>query len=441
VIEALQEVKMIERNRNESGQAIVMLVVALVVLLGFLALAIDGGMAYSDRRHAQNAADASALAGGGSAALSLENSYYYYNGYNNGGWSCSHSKVLEAEEAAREAAIARASSNSFGIDDDIADLHGVTTNCENFYNGAWNERYIEVTTYISNTTETHFAQLIYNGDVRNNVLATSRIYPRTPTAFGNAIVALNPNCGANDGIKFAGNEGTWVYGGGIFSNGCLQCSGSAGGAFAEPPHNIHYVSTVHGCTEGTNISPAPSQASMSLPPAATYIPEPTLADCDGLGAVKHTGTYLVTNGQAEVLEPNKLHCFMGSPVALRVNGGELTGVGVTLYVPNTTSSIEVTGGTVHLYAPQLSPDPAPAIPRVLIYSNGDVSLSGNGDSVYEGTIYAPLGDIYVSGNSATQAFNSQLVGLNVTIAGTARVEVYFNNNQNYSRPSLLELFK
>ncbi len=49
---------------SEKGQAIVFLVLGLVVFLGFVALAIDGGMALADRRHSQNSADASSLSPG-----------------------------------------------------------------------------------------------------------------------------------------------------------------------------------------------------------------------------------------------------------------------------------------------------------------------------------------------------------------------------------------
>ncbi len=62
-------------HKSESGQAIVYLVIGLVVFLGFVALAIDGGMALADRRHEQNAADAASLAGGGKVALDLEAAY------------------------------------------------------------------------------------------------------------------------------------------------------------------------------------------------------------------------------------------------------------------------------------------------------------------------------------------------------------------------------
>ena len=50
-------------NRRECGQTLLLFVLALGVLIGFVALAIDVGLLYEDRRHLQNTADAAALAG------------------------------------------------------------------------------------------------------------------------------------------------------------------------------------------------------------------------------------------------------------------------------------------------------------------------------------------------------------------------------------------
>src|SRR5512142_2991857 len=49
-------------NSHERGQALILIVFAIVALVGMTGLAVDGGMAYSDRRNAQNAADGAALA-------------------------------------------------------------------------------------------------------------------------------------------------------------------------------------------------------------------------------------------------------------------------------------------------------------------------------------------------------------------------------------------
>src|ERR1044071_2846592 len=52
-----------KHSTNEKGQALVIIALAAVVLIGFAALSIDGSRVFSDRRHAQNAADTAAMAG------------------------------------------------------------------------------------------------------------------------------------------------------------------------------------------------------------------------------------------------------------------------------------------------------------------------------------------------------------------------------------------
>lgn len=51
------------QNRREKGQVLVFVALALILLIGVAALAVDVGHFYAERRHMQNAADAAALAG------------------------------------------------------------------------------------------------------------------------------------------------------------------------------------------------------------------------------------------------------------------------------------------------------------------------------------------------------------------------------------------
>ncbi len=55
------------RRRRLAGQAIIVFVLSILVLTGLLAVGVDGGMIYLDKRRLQNAADAGALAGGDAA--------------------------------------------------------------------------------------------------------------------------------------------------------------------------------------------------------------------------------------------------------------------------------------------------------------------------------------------------------------------------------------
>ncbi|GAB4465855.1 MAG: hypothetical protein Kow0070_28490 [Anaerolineales bacterium] len=47
---------------SQKGQALILIVFGIVALIGFTALAVDGGRVFSDRRHMQNTADTSAMA-------------------------------------------------------------------------------------------------------------------------------------------------------------------------------------------------------------------------------------------------------------------------------------------------------------------------------------------------------------------------------------------
>jgi len=78
-----------EKHRGERGQFLILFVLALAVLLGFVALTIDVGLAFQERRNAQNGADAAALAGaedlrdgkGAAAAAATARSYLAAHGY------------------------------------------------------------------------------------------------------------------------------------------------------------------------------------------------------------------------------------------------------------------------------------------------------------------------------------------------------------------------
>jgi Flp pilus assembly protein TadG len=59
-----------DERRNERGQALVLVVMALVAMIGVTALVVDGGNAFAQQRGTQNATDAAALAG---ATVMVEN--------------------------------------------------------------------------------------------------------------------------------------------------------------------------------------------------------------------------------------------------------------------------------------------------------------------------------------------------------------------------------
>ena len=116
-------------HSSESGQAAVLLVLAMIVLLGFAALAVDGSMVYSDRRFAQSGADAASLAGAGAAASVVDTQPLYKSTWSTNA-TCTSGNVAAAATVARNEAIVQAEANDLIIGDTTPAEQGfVTTEC------------------------------------------------------------------------------------------------------------------------------------------------------------------------------------------------------------------------------------------------------------------------------------------------------------------------
>ncbi len=260
---------MIKKQTREHGQALVLIAAAFVMLIGFTALAIDGGMVYSDRRHAQNAADAGSLAGGGSAALIMENNHIFYSGFDCNNMATPTSTAINAAENI-------AVGNGYPTDDIT-----VTVIC-NDNDGSFNpDKYLDITTTISKTTQTSLIHFVYSGDVAQVVEATTRVRPRQPLVFGNAIVALNDaGCsGHSNGQGFHGNVGVEVIGGGVFSNGCLR--GDGGVNVDVTGGGVYFFND--GGFDDDQFDPDPTLLTNSndrIPSDAYYVPPPNCSDPD-----------------------------------------------------------------------------------------------------------------------------------------------------------------
>jgi hypothetical protein len=413
---------MMTKHKSEEGQAIVFLVLGLVVFMGFVALAIDGGMAFADRRHSQNGSDASSLAGGGEAALYLENTHVMY-----AQWNCNDGDVQDAMELAAQKAIERAGTNNFSIDEDPSDGNGVTVVCGTHDYG-YIDKFIDVTVNISSTTETSFAQLLFPDALVNKVQAVTRVRPRMSLAYGNAVVGLNSaDCPGNNGVAFGGNGNTIIDGGGVWSNGCLSGNGNSFGAEIING-DVNYAGGFHG---NNNFNPDPSQVPYTLPPSSFEIPMPNCNDPDAHNV----------NSLPDTLTPGLWCVNAGHNVIL--NNGEINGSGVTIVVVD--GNISINGGvTVNLASPITDPDPSPAVAGLLFYvPNGNITINGGSDQHYEGLIYAPHGDCSITGNSAlgTLEMNTQIVCWNVEISGSAEIDITFNAGQEYTKPTSIELFR
>ena len=422
-------------HNSEKGQAIVFLVIGLVVFLGFVAMAIDGGMALADRRHEQNAADAASLAGGGKTAKDLE-----IHNKTAADWSCSD--VAFAMNNGEYAAISRAADNNFTISNAGGAEHNyVDATCSN------TGKYIDMTVEISATTPSNFLQLIFPDALHNEVEAVTRIYPGGGLASGNAIVALNPDscAGASKtGAGFRGDSDTNVTGGGIFSNGCLTGGGSG------------EVFVVDGAISyndffGDDIFTPNAQSvyPQQIPPESYAIPEPAVAggQCSDPAAHNISADDLMDlNKDPLTLDPG-LWCITGTK-NLTINSSATNPFhanGVTIYL---VQDIDLTingGASLELTAPGDDPDPSPAIPGLVIYipasNSANLTINGGSDFTFTGTVLAPSTHIKINGNTTDFALHSQVIGWDVVLSGTAMIDVTYEGGENASLPTSMELYR
>lgn len=432
-------------KKGDEGQIVTLFAIVLIALLGFLALAIDGGMIFSDRRYDQNASDAAGLAGGSEAAMAMENANVNYSNF-----SCDLTAITDAMSIAHVATIQRAASNNFTIENNLDNQHGALVEC-GVDDAGIKEKYIDVKVMISSNVKTAFAHLFFKGPIRNTVETVVRVHPRSTLAYGFAIASLSDQCGNDGGIEFDGNNDVTVNGGGIFSNSCITTNGGVSVTVKPSSEGIGFMDSFTQNGAAGAISPAPQTSSVALPGKIVQPPS--------CGSVPNQGSVSVHNNQDVTIEPGNytqikqtggnltmkpgLYCISGEMTS---NGGSLSGNGVTIYL--TGGDFAIGGGVeVNLAAPTgLEEDVAPAMPGMLMFMakdhDGEIVMQGNTLSSYVGTIYAPDGDIEAGGtNSTMPTINTQLIGYRVKVHGNTAVEINFDTSENYLLPAYLDMYK
>ena len=433
-----------QHESSESGQVLVFLVLAMVGLLAFAALVVDGGLLLADHRGAQNAGDTAVLAGAYRIANSLDD---YQMGYNihYANWDCGN--VQPVMDLGDLDARHQAGLNGYPITTTVNLSSTITITCEIGEDmGSYVDKYVDVTARINSQVETVFAQFATDGPLVQTIGSVSRVRPRMPLAFGYAIYAHRKSCPNSNtgGVHFSGSNQVSVTGGGVMSDACMDANGSAvkvkvtGG-------DINYI-TDYNPSGSPSISPSPTQQENLLPDWSLLFTEPDCSDLpnassSGNGTI-NPGVYSgikVTGSEALVMNPG-LYCFTGD---FMMNGKSVTGNGVTIYM--ISGDVTANGNAdVNLSAPNYSASNNDGVTGVLIYlgqdNDGTVDLTGNSGSAFSGTIYGASEDsvIKISGTSDA-VFYSQMIAGTVNVVGNANIQVDFNSNQVYSLPSRLTL--
>jgi hypothetical protein len=426
----------------ERGQALIIISLAAIGLFAVVGLAIDGSAKFSDRRHAQNAADSAAMAG----ALGLVNHETTACGTHEE-WECK--------------ALLRAEDNGFDdftnnrvwvyqCNDPINERSGAPLDCGP-YEG--NPNYISVV--IHSQVNTTFARVLGFEQFENLVQATTYWNERGPMYDGNLVVALNPNpCTGNNGnVLFSGSATITLDGGGAFVNsGGNGCGMEHGGTKCPVIIDGGLGSTGNGNIDmGSCSVPAPAynEDPYPFPPEMPDVP----AVCSSATTVTYSsnnstnvttlqpGAYTdfppkeIKSGPYKATLYDDIHLNEGIYClkdGLKVTGSlNITGDNVLLYIP-ANEEFDINGGVITLSG-RTDGDYEGYLLIVGSTFSGQTPkcfLNGNGGNSFTGTIFAPYCELTVNGNSETTSFDTQIIGYTVTINGTANATLYYDADNN-----------
>ena len=424
-------------SRSERGQAIVLIVVALIGLIAITGLVVDGGMAYADRRQAQNAADSAALAAAlaqvrGENAFGAAYEAAARNGYDNNGTG----NVVEIHNPP---------------------LDGPYKN---------NKEYIQVV--ITSHVQTVFGPVINFRQLTNTVETIARAKPSQigQIMYGYSVISLAPtsDCYYKKAFWLHGQATLRIEGGGLFVNSrdsrCAfmqQGNGSlvlmdqspvniVGGASIQKLDLIKRLTFKNYTTRGFKDWDVgrpfiPSTGASQIPyPPPFVLPKP------GCGAdmakVSKSGTSMSPGNWEDDFPPDGvtelqsgIYCINGN---VRVDSHKiLHGENVVLYVEH--GSVNFSGGAnIQLSAPTSGP-----FKGLLLYlpitNNKKVVLNGGPDSMINGTILAPASLIRITGMDSDYGFRSQIIGYRVELDGDSVVIIKYIDGQNYDAQIMPEV--
>lgn len=429
-------------KKFEQGQVIILMALAMVALLGFTSLAIDGGMLYADRRAAQNAADAAAFAGILKKAQGL------------------------SDADAIIAAVDLASTNGY---------ESSQVNVEVWSQSDITGNYDFVSVDVTATTRTAFLHFVFDGEASNKVMAVTKVRAAGPAMPQVAIVAMN-DCTTGGGpllsITGGGNSGgVLTYNGGMFINS-PEPSGSGHCAISPPSSAVTWGIRAfdgykiwsigaHTYNGQTKVSPVPIQTGFNsgqpISDPLAGLPEPQCTvNGSVVGGVHQPGRYggsgqpSLSGNQNKTFAPG-IYCISGN-VSVAGNGS-WSGNGVLLYFMNGALSFRG-NGNLTLTAPNAAN---------CIGNNGDLTASctfqgivmysarsntstldarGNGDIKITGLVYALNGRVEAKGGGADPdewVVKGQIIAGSVAGDGNGSFVVSYDADNTYHLNALMNL--
>ncbi|TYL70882.1 pilus assembly protein TadG-related protein [Bradyrhizobium cytisi] len=393
--------------RCRRGSAAFATVVALVPLIGVMALGGEAGSWYVTRQRAQSAADAAAYSG----ALRLA-----CDSAPQPGTTCNNTQTYDyrGKQVAAQNSFCNSGDTGYSGSTCATSLpQGVSKSVQMASWSAGGATFVQAT--VSQQQPAYLAQLLGLSTINVNATAIAKIDSlakppcvlalKDPVTFQGSPTVSSPTCGissnstADNAIGFKGNSGIQVNAPSYTVGGCSQTGGSqctnvktyqqpipdplsglatAIGALKVPsdfPNKSCGGSTIVSYEAGACVN---TSGNPSLPAAVN-------------GTISITGTYYITGN-------------------LRINGSPtITGTATLIFFKG--GSLSITGNpTIQLTAVKSPSGPSALsatakylLKDVLIYddetTSGGVSITGSSSSYFNGTVYVPNSPVTYSGNS------------------------------------------
>jgi hypothetical protein len=402
------------RHQFERGQALILVALAIVGIVGILGLVIDGGNAFNDRRRAQNAADSAALASA-------------YERIKGGDWV--------------SAAMAAAAENGYNND-------GVT-NVVALYSPprdgphAGDIEYVQI--IIESHVTTYFARVIGTSRITNTVetVARTKSAEIKPLLNGAAVVSLAPDSNCANGKSFwvHGEATLDITGGGVFVNSsnptCALIEQGSGSIRLSEGYSIdlvggYSIQKLHLLTPTPTVGASP----INYPPPF-FMPK---VGCNKEAEILEDGTTMSSGSWNDIFPPPGITRLEGGVYCLDHGvhiTGDLEGNNVILKVTDGEVRFSSTANII-LDAPNAGPNKG-----LLLYLPMDnrsrVVLNGGPGSDIRGTILAPASPILIKGMDSQTGFHSQIIGYTIEADGVSNVVINYKPENNFESLSMPEV--
>jgi len=437
-------------NSSEKGQALIIIALAAVGLFAFTALAIDGGMVFSDRRHSQNASDTAVLAAALARARASAN------------W----------EQTGLDRAEVNGYSNATGSTVEVYLCSDANATCANLPAGI-EDQYVQAR--ITSTVKLFFAPIIGRQEVTNHTEAIARAtIPEVTSWFdGKALVSTMEGCPPNgyphDPFTVGGNSGTTIINSGIFVNSICEHPDAFEQGGSSTVTTDEGVCVVGSADYNPGVSPPPTEGCAQIDSSKYVLPNPACSQDGEIIEVSSgnyeawPGNYNINNGTfpsdylpngspAGILKLHKgIYCIYEDGISLPsqwdvttnlngntdVNGKDIhdpESEGVFFFVPS--GDITFNGGSdINIHAISSLADNFPEVfLNYLFYvppsNQAVIKITGGNGSAFTGTILAPYSHVVLNGGSGTVGLDSQIIAYSVAIEGNGTLDITFNQANN-----------